>query len=136
MVAFSSKGTTLPKYVILDFSENLKRLERVFQKNEAALSFTFEELLGHIFSAISFEHRALTELDCMLFELFSDSFSITITEEMDLVKRYSLLTGNHFYERLLSHQLYINGYVPYCFEKIVGSSLYLSLNEVWVESSW
>lgn len=136
MDTFGLKNRTLPKWVVLDFPENLKSLEKLFQRNEAALSFTFRELLEHIFTAISFERSALTDLDYLLFELFTDSFSTSITEEIDLVKRYSSLTGKQFYERLISHQLYINGYAPYCFEKITGSRLFLSLNETWVEASW
>lgn len=123
----------LPRYVVIDLTHQLKLMERINNVSGTPISLSTLELLEQILLSITFEPRALLELDYLLFEIFTDDFSITATEEIIQLKNSAQAVGKSLHTKIKEHQLYVDGYTPYCIDKIIGTRVILSLNDIWVD---
>ncbi len=129
----SLKEFLLPRVVVLDLAHQLILLEKVLESSRTFISIDPVTLLQQVMEAIAFKQRALLELDYLIFEIFTNGFSCSIPTETEEVRKMATVVGRNLYSKLENHKLYIEGYTPYCVDKVVGTKLVLSLNDVWVD---
>ena len=129
----SLKEFLLPRVVVLDLAHQLILLEKVLESSRTFISIDPVTLLQQGMEAIAFKQRALLELDYLIFEIFTNGFSCSIPTETEEVRKMATVVGRNLYSKLENHKLYIEGYTPYCVDKVVGTKLVLSLNDVWVD---
>ena len=129
----SLKEFLLPRVVVLDLAHQLILLEKVLESSRTFISIDPVTLLQQVMEAIAFKQRALLELDYLIFEIFTNGFSSSIPTETEEVRKMATVVGRNLYSKLENHKLYIEGYTPYCVDKVVGTKLVLSLNDVWVD---
>ena len=129
----SLKEFLLPRVVVLDLAHQLILLEKVLESSRTFISIDPVTLLQQVMEAIAFKQRALLELDYLIFEIFTNGFSCSIPTETEEVRKMATVVGRNLYSKLENHKLYIEGYTPYCVDKVVGTKLVLLLNDVWVD---
>lgn len=129
----SLKEYLLPRVIVLDLSHQLNILDCVLEKSKTYVNIDVLTLLQQVITAISFQQRALLELDYLIFEIFSDGFASSICTETNEIRKMANFVGKKLYGKLEDNSLYIDGYMPYCVDKVVGTKVVLSLNDVWMD---
>ena len=129
----SLKEYLLPRIIVLDLSHQLNILDCVLEKSKTYVNIDVLTLLQQVITAISFQQTALLELDYLIFEIFSDGFDSSICTETNEIRKMANFVGRRLYSKLEDNSLYIEGYMPYCVDKVVGTKVVLSLNDVWMD---
>ena len=129
----SLKEYLLPRIIVLDLSHQLNVLDCVLEKSKTYVNIDVLTLLQQVITAISFQQTALLELDYLIFEIFSDGFDSSICTETNEIRKMANFVGRRLYSKLEDNSLYIEGYMPYCVDKVVGTKVVLSLNDVWMD---
>ena len=79
----SLKKYLFPRVIVLDLSHQLNVLDCVLEKSKTYVNIDVLTLLQQVITAISFQQRALLELDYLIFEIFSDGFSLFLLVSPD-----------------------------------------------------